>query len=149
MVEERIRQAAEQLLGDSSLTGDLDDAEANRLLDWGLDIIRKLCQQTADMDDAQAEAYLAPALKNLRRAIRRINKLVGSSADNTSQEIAEKLGRILESASEVPALIVRSPEDIEDTARSAQSLPTGDALGKILAYLAPKGEIENDQEEKE
>lgn len=148
MVEERIRQAAEQLLEDSSLTGDLDDAEASRLLEWGLDIARKLCQQTVDMDDAQAEAYLAPALKNLRRAIRRINKLVGSSADNTPQEIAEKLGRILESASEVPALIVRPPEDIEDTARSAQSLPTGDALGKILTYLAPKG-MENDQEEEE
>jgi hypothetical protein len=147
MIEERIRRAAEQILEDENLTGELDDAEANRLLEWGLDLSRKICEQTADMDEEQAQAFLEVALGNLRRTMRRINKLVGAAPYATPEEIASRLEQALAAASEVPTLRTRPPGDVGSTARRIQPLPAGNILNEILAHLSGEGEGEEEDDE--
>ncbi|HOU13848.1 MAG TPA: hypothetical protein PKZ84_12100 [Anaerolineae bacterium] len=77
-IQERIRTAAERIVGDPSLTEDLLDAEAQILLRWAQAEVERLVLETADLDDDMAWQTLDPALRALRRYIRRVAK---SSAD--------------------------------------------------------------------
>jgi hypothetical protein len=138
LIDELKQRVAEQLLEDSGLTGDLDDAEASRLLKWGLPISKQLVEQTADMTEAQAEAYLSSAMKNLRRAMRRINKLVGSLASSTPDERLALLEKIFEAAGEVPVLEFTPPAALESEAATLQGLAPGEALSKLIGYLTPE-----------
>lgn len=134
-IEERAQQAAEQLLDDESLTGEMQDAEAQTLLDWGLAFSRRLSEHTFGMDDATAEAYLSAALPNLRRVIRRTNKLIGSLPQADTEMLAGGLTGIFESAAQVPELAAALPGDLTTLAGSLAQLPPADALAQILSLL--------------
>lgn len=147
MIEERAQRAAEQLLEDESLTDEMNDAEATSLIEWGVAISRRLCEQTAKMADDEAEVYLYPALKSLRRTIRQINDLFGSLPDEPPDVVLEILEQILETASEIPGLVVQPPEDMGFASRLVRMQTPGDALATILAYLAPENTEHGTQEE--
>jgi hypothetical protein len=134
-VEERAQQAAEQLLGDESLTDEMQDAEAQTLLDWGIAFSQRLSENTLEMDDAIAEEYLSAALPNLRRVIRRTNKLVGSLPQADTEMIAGSLAAIFESAAQVPELAATPPGDLSTLAGSLAQLSPADALAQILSLL--------------
>jgi hypothetical protein len=76
-LERRIRQAVESLLGNESLTADLNDAAATELLDWGTARAIEIVNSTAGMDEAQAEEAMYPQMRALRSLMRALSKLVG------------------------------------------------------------------------
>ena len=149
MLEDRAQRIAEQLLENESLTDNLDDSEATHLLDWGLAVARRLCDQTVEMDETQAEEYLYQPLKNLRRTMRRINRLSGAPSAQSPEMIVANLQAIFDAASAVPGLTAQMPEGVESVARLVQTSPPGDALAKILSYLTftLEGNIEYGEEE--
>jgi hypothetical protein len=138
VIDDRIRQAAEQILDDESLTGELQDQEAQVLLDWGIAQSRRLCEQTLEMDDAEAEEYLSTVLPNLRFAIRRTNKLLGSMARIDAGMIADGLTGIFESCALIPGLSSAPPDDLANLAGTLAELLPADALTRILSLLTPE-----------
>lgn len=134
-IEERARQAAEQLLDDEGLTAEMQDAEAQTLLDWGIAFSRRLSEHTFGMDDISAEEYLSAALPNLRRVIRRINKLIGSLSQADIELSVSRLAGIFESAAQVPDLAAAPSDDLAALAGNLAQLPSADALAQILSLL--------------
>ncbi len=135
-IEERARLAAEQVIGDSSLTDEMDDAEASALLDWAAGLARQAAAQTLELDDAAASEILAARMQDVRRLVRRINRLIGLlGADPSDEEVEEALRSVFESASAVPGLTVQLPMALADSARLMRGLPAPDALGRILSHF--------------
>lgn len=137
-IEERVQQAAEQLLGDESLTDEMDDLEAQILLDWGIGCARQIVEQTFELDDGQAEENLSATLQNLRQVIRRTNKLIGRLSDSDDGMIAESLAGIFESAVPTPSLVSTLPDDLPSLSGRLAQLPAADALTLILSLLNPE-----------
>lgn len=133
-MDERRQRAVEAIVGDSSLTDALFDAEASRLLEWGTKLAGALSQQTAGMDETQAAAYLDEKLADLRRIIRRTSRLVGSSAGASAEEVVELLGRIYEAAASIPGLPVL-PVDTRQLAGQLSGMPSGAALEAVLSMF--------------
>ncbi len=135
MIEERIRRAAEQILGDSSLTEYLDDSDAQRLLDWALSISRRAVEQTASMADADADLQLEEVSTNLRKAVRRISKLAGTLGESAPDEVAEQMSKILEAAVNIPGLSGVSI-DPDQVAHALQGQPPAAALTTLLGLFS-------------
>jgi ABC-type transporter Mla subunit MlaD len=123
----------------------MDDTPASRLLSWGSTMAKQVANRTAEMDETQAQEFLDVKMQDLRKVIRRINKLVGSLSDASPDEVAETLQKIMDAAAEVPALRVAMPDSVDNTAKRLQALPPEDALNQILSYL---NEGDGDGEEK-
>lgn len=134
MIEERIQRAAEQIVDDSSLTEDMEDAPAARLIEWGVTIAKRLAASTVGLDDMEAEEQLSLKLMSLRSTMRRINKLVGLLGTLSPEEIAEKFRLIREAAAQVPGLRANLPDDLLTT----QGGEPEAALTAILSYLTPE-----------
>jgi uncharacterized protein (TIGR00730 family) len=148
-IEERIQRAAERLLGNSSLTDNLNDPEANQLLDWGLAVSRRLVEKTAEMDDLQAEAYLDGVEKHLRRVMRRINKVLDAANADDPASTAETLQRIFDAVAEVPGLSAAQLPDLEGIARTIQSTTADTGLSLILSHLTLEGGEHDTQTEQQ
>ncbi|MCU0519137.1 MAG: dual specificity protein phosphatase family protein [Anaerolineae bacterium] len=69
-LESREQAAYERIAGDPGLTGDLTDAEAQPILAWARDEVRRLVQGTVNSDDAEAWARLDPQVRELRQQVR-------------------------------------------------------------------------------
>ncbi|HQK12431.1 MAG TPA: hypothetical protein PLJ78_00630 [Anaerolineae bacterium] len=80
-IQNRLRTASERIVGDSSLTADLLDAEARTLLHWAQAEVERLVLKTADLDDDMAWQTLDPALRTLRRYIRRVARASAKADD--------------------------------------------------------------------
>jgi hypothetical protein len=132
--EDRLKRAAELILGDESLTDEMEDAPASRLLDWAVSAAHRLAEQTADMDETQAQAFLDERVQNLRKVVRRINKVMGTR-EGGGDEITETLQKVFDAAAEVPGLAPQPPADLSSAAQQVQSLPAEEALNTILTYV--------------
>ncbi len=91
-IQDRLRTVSERIVGDPSLTEDLLDAEAQTLLLWAQAEVERLVLETADLDEDMAWQTLDPALRALRRYVRRVAK---SSAE--ADDPAAKLQALLAS----------------------------------------------------
>jgi hypothetical protein len=135
-VDERIRRAAALILDDASLTGDMNDAEGSRLIDWAVAASRKVAEGTAAMDESQAAEALDAQIQSLRRLVRRINKLIGSMGSQPSpEEISEALEKIIESATTVPGVALNA-DALRSAMMGAQTLPPGEVLDRVLSQLS-------------
>lgn len=139
MLDQRVRRFAEQILSDESLTDELDDVPAQKLLHWGLKVSEQIVRQTGHLDDQMAEEFLYTPTVTLRRLLRAINKLAGMTASLSPEEVAEQLGAILGYAAEIPALAASAPDNPDTEARLIRMSPQGAALDRILNLLAIKG----------
>ncbi len=139
-IEQRISQAAESIMGDASLTGDITDEEASLLLNWGAAFASRVAGQTVSMDDANATAYLDGALRNLRRVIRRINKLVGEAGDLPPDDQAGYLQGIFEAAVQVPGLQTQ-PLDFVALAAELSRLTAVEKVRKMILILDTDAEV--------
>ncbi len=144
-VDTRTRQVVEQITGDSSLTDDVNDSEGIRLLNWGTAHARRLVMYTFEMDDYAAEEYLEAQIPNLRRVIRRTNKLVAAASAATVEEIATRLQALLEAAQQVPVITPQPPDDFQAAAQTLQSLPPDAVLTELLAYLSLESATDDTQ----
>ena len=141
MLEQRIQQSAERLLEDTRLTDKLDDAEASRLLDWGIKVARTLCEQTGEMDDIQAEEFLYQPEKNLRKLLRGINKIAGAAPGETDVSLTSELEKLFASAAEVSVLETSLPNDLLQAAQTLSMLPASDRLSLLLSYFESEGNL--------
>lgn len=95
------KRLAEQVLGDSSLTDDLEDQLAQPLLDWGVSVTKVLCQQAEYMEADLSAAYLDRAIGRLRKAMRRVNNLIGQFIEMDEATAQAQLERVIEAAQDV------------------------------------------------
>ncbi len=135
-VEERKQHAVEQLLTDPSLTDNLDDSEANRLMEWADGLASMLAMHTVEMGDEEAEEYLGPRMADLRKMLRGINKLGGNLPDADEDEVAEQLDTLFAQAAEMPGLRCNQPDDVRAYAKKLQDAQPDEAVGSLLATLS-------------
>jgi hypothetical protein len=118
-VSRRASRAAESILGNESLTSNLDDTAAQVLIDWGIDCAEMIAQRTVGLNDAEAEEVMAPRLRALRKLMRQINQtipaLAPSRGENDKLDAEETLDTIIEQASIIysPAFKQPTPEQRE------------------------------------
>ena len=134
-MEDRVRELVEQLVGDASLTEDMDDAPAQQLLEWGIAQVRQLALRTAQMDEGQAQEYLDARMQALRRLMRYINRLMGALPYAEPNALEEHLRQISEAADSLEGLTCEWPVDLQTMARQIGALPADAALTQIVACL--------------
>jgi len=93
-LERRTQHAVESILGNESLTADLDDPAAQALLDWGITCAERIAGRTAGLNDEQAEEIIYPGM----RATRRLMRLVQRWASHQTGMDTALLDQILEQA---------------------------------------------------
>ena len=142
-VDDRARRAAENILENSSLTGDLMDDEAGVLLDWALNLAERFARNTRALDDIQAQPVIDEGLKALRRTMRRIGRLIGNLPQLDPDIAQERLETILEAAARVPDLRVQMPADVPAELNALRDLPPGAALRRVLTWFS----LEEEQSE--
>lgn len=143
-IEDRIRQASENILHNSSLGADLMDDEAQTLLDWGLDHAARLASRTQALDDLQATFRIDESLVTLRRTMRRVGKLIGNLKAMDSETAEKRLTKILETADQLPGVRIEAPEDVNTELDTLRGLPSGEALQRVLSWVAIGGEGDMD-----
>ncbi len=108
-VSRRASRAAESILGNESLTSNLEDTAAQVLIDWGINCAEMVAQRTVGLDDAEAEKVMAPRLRAIRKLMRQINQtipdLAPSQGENDKLDAEETLDAIIKQAS-----IIYSPD---------------------------------------
>jgi hypothetical protein len=135
VLEERINRIASQVLGDASLTDEMDDVEARLLFDWAARAARRIAEQAEAMSDAEAERYLESAIPDLRKVLRRINKMVGMLASSSPDEAASALDKVFEAASSLPVLKADRPDSVRQIASGISRQSRKEALGQVLSHI--------------
>ena len=130
-IEARRQRAAERLLEDESLRGDLTDNEFLPLLDWALAATDRLVSRTSGQDDGQAEETIERGDAHVREAVR----VAGEAIAAVSQGDMAARGRALR---DLPAALGDqwNPERGEQTARerlesAVEILTDDDSLGSV------------------
>lgn len=134
MNDKRLQQVAEQILTDSSLTDDMNDAEATRLIDWAVNVAKGLALQTANMDDVTAEDYLYPPMKSLRKTVKRFNKLFANMQDMDDEAFQQSIGDIYATAKDVYVLDAPEGRGLFDFAQFKNLTPV-EQVSELLAKL--------------
>ncbi len=106
------QRAAERIMGDPSLRDELTDEEARPLLDWGLAQAAALVQRAVAQGTTET---LDAAVDDLRRLMKRINRLVGHRTAGETERLPkdlERLARVSEQlyGSAVPRAAMARPE---------------------------------------
>ena len=130
-LDKRKQQAIESISGDSSLTDSMDDREATTLLEWGVALAGRAVEKTLDMDDDQAASFLDSSLPNVRRLIRRINKLVGEADGLEPEEVVEMMQAISEAAAQAGVSLAVPANMLEEANRLLNCAPA-DRLAEIM-----------------
>ena len=86
METDLVQRAYERIMEDEGLTSDLLDDEAELLLRWAEQEIRRLVNQTRGMSEEAAWESLAPKLRYLRKYLRQIARR-SAKTDNPSDAL--------------------------------------------------------------
>lgn len=127
--EVRARRAVESILENESLTADLDDVEAQRLLEWGTAHAKRLAAENRESLDDELNA--------LRWLMRGINKLVAERRP-CRQADDERLRRRLERLVERSAELNFFPPDgatVDAFVAVQRHLPAAEKLEELLALF--------------
>ena len=127
--EVRARRAVESILENESLTADLDDVEAQRLLEWGIVHAKRLAAENRESLDDELNA--------LRRLMRGINKLLAGRRP-CRQADDERLRRRLERLVERAAGLSFSPPDgatVDAFVAVQRHLPAAEKLEELLTLF--------------
>jgi hypothetical protein len=116
----RVRRAAESILESEGLTGDLDDAAARALLEWGVACARRVAQATSGLTQGEAEVALAERLRAVRRLMRLVNGWAAGGQGGAGG--AAWLDEIVAQAAIVDGQTI-TPPDAEQRAALLQQMP--------------------------
>jgi len=120
----------ERILETENLTDNLEDAEANRLLDWGISKIAGLILDIEDRDLAGEKVNALMAL------MRKINRILGVLPDKPVEELASDLASLIElHNSTFGSLRPIMPEECQTAAANLANLPVGLALEFLMSWL--------------
>jgi hypothetical protein len=126
--EHKKQLAAEMVLDSESLTDDLEDIAAKRLLDWGLAQAEHMATQATDQD-------LDRSVSGIRRLIKRVNNLVADRAVLTDDELAAELNDLATLAGQTIGLQIQAIGQALLTDR--ESLDDVTLVERITALLTP------------
>ena len=119
----------ERMLETENLTDELEDAEAQRLLDWGIARLEPLLQGIEDVETAGDKVNALMAL------MRKLNRLAGSASGGDPQGLAGELARLDELARALyPDAAPLDPLACEQAALKLSTLEPGPALDYLLAW---------------
>jgi hypothetical protein len=88
--EQVVQSAAEKLLEDERLRGNLTDDEANLLINWAVERLESRVARAQDETTARAMAQAEVA--RLRPAMSKINALLAADKAPTTADVAQALG---------------------------------------------------------
>ncbi len=108
---ERVRQAAESILGNEGLTDNLDDKAAQALLGWGVACAERIARSTAGMDDETAKAAMDPRMQALRRMLRAVNRWFPRRLEAGFEENRAALDAVIEYAARVYGPEITLPDE--------------------------------------
>lgn len=74
-IRQRLRPWSERLYENEGFRDGLDDDQASRLLNWGLEIMSAAAAETLPLNDLEAEEHLEEVWIPLSRVIRQVNTL--------------------------------------------------------------------------
>jgi len=127
-----IESVMARLHEDEALTTDLNDAEAQQLLQWAEAQLKQMVQAQTD------EAAFDEIFGVLRQFVKQVNRVVGQRAALSAEEVSEQLTKLAESArtlnaGEIPA------QALNASAQSLESVPNPSALIDLLtSWVAPR-----------
>jgi hypothetical protein len=111
-LDARRRLAIEMILESESLTDDLQDDEAEILLDWGLAQVEAYALATQEIaDEKEARLAIDQGVTTVRRTVRFINDLVAERMDMSDGEMVEELLRLIPLARELPRVQAIASEE--------------------------------------
>jgi len=139
--EERASLAESQIIGDEGLTGDLEDAEATRLINWAVILARRLAMQTASMDPAKADAFYEATMPVLRRIVRKINVIGGGLPDGSAELIEPDVEVVFQSSMQLPGLMASPTIDVEALSHLLAGMTAMDAINKLTSMLTLEEQV--------
>lgn len=151
--DKRMQHVAEQILTDSSLTQDLNDPEANTLIEWGVAAAKQLANLTDGQDDTQAEETLYAPLKALRKLMRKTNNLTAYAHQMPPEDFDADKNALLEAAEQLSVVEkvttgtwpdFKNPLDF--TQQELTGLDAGARLRRIMAGFRLKEEASDEQQ---
>ena len=135
-LERRTQRAVERILGNESLTADLDDDAAKVLLDWGVACAKQIARSPAGFFGAQGNETMDLRLRDLRRLMRAVNRW----ASRQQQMDAEQLAKLLAYAETIYAGF-GPPDSARQQAFLGQSLAASppEAIARLRAFIEGQG----------
>ncbi len=85
------REAVDIVLNDLVLREELDDGEAGRLFEWGLEVVERRVALTAGMDGVQARRMIEATLAGVKAIIRLAQEIIVEFHDLPSEREATDL----------------------------------------------------------
>lgn len=115
-LDARRRLAIEMILESEGLTADLQDDEAEILLDWGMTQAEAYALSTQEIaDEKEARPALEQGVKTIRQAMRCINDLVAERMQLNDGEMVEDLLHLVSLVKDLPhAQVIAHEEEEED-----------------------------------
>lgn len=98
----REQLAAEMILQSEGLTDELEDEEAEVLLEWGLEKAEAYARATKGLAEEEARSVLEAGVSWVQRVMRTINRLVGERYEMTDEEVLEELLLLISLLEEKP-----------------------------------------------
>lgn len=98
VIARRERSIIDGILTNESLTSELDDEDAQEMIDWSISIGKNVARKTASLDESRAERMISECMYANRKMMRNVKRLVVEckQMDETSQ--AQLLAQIHEQA---------------------------------------------------
>jgi hypothetical protein len=109
------RQFAEELLLErGELRANLDDDQAERLLQWALGLAAAMVEQTAVLDDATAEAAIEDGVSAIARVTTLVDRLVPELSDPAADPAAteQAIRPLLKALNELTGVVLTGVESL-------------------------------------
>jgi hypothetical protein len=98
VIARRERSLIDGILNNESLTSDLNDEDAQEMIDWSVAMAKEAAQVTAGLEEPQAEKIISERMYANRKLMRSIKRLVVEGKDLDHDGHTELLSQIREQA---------------------------------------------------
>lgn len=128
--------AVQSLLENVSLTSNLDDADANRLLAWGIDATQRAHAASLEF---QSDTFFEDRFRAVLKTMRIINKWAGRRMEYDAAGNQAALEKILARAGEIggSAIVVPSEDQVTRFMGTAILQPTEGFITALLDLICP------------
>ena len=142
-LEQRLERVRHSLYQNSALTDSLNDAQAEKLLNWAYKVAEQIVRRTDGVLDDEADALIEEGMKIVSRFMRRIGRLIDKLGDMDADELLELLGKLFDSAKDLEntvGLRVRVGLKVQEEVRAILKMDPSEGLERVLAWFGFDGE---------
>lgn len=137
-LRQRGRMAAEPLLENSSLRDNMDDDQAQQLLDWGLAHTKAKVEQTITLPEEEAVPEIEKQVSAVSRVMHHLNKLVQQLPKASEAEVQQELQTLTEELGQVEEINPDLATQLQQIAQQRQTLAPRDLTNHLLNLLQQK-----------